>query len=354
MSVLSLLRRLLQTVLALWGLVSLVFLLAHRDPVRPAELLLPDQPELSGPETGSAGSALAARRLLEARLGLHLPVFYVGRLVRPSGQVQWQWHGPHNQYHRWLRALLHADLGHSLRSGEPVAAQLGAALRFTLPLTAAALVLVLAAALSLGTRLAGPWRAWHGPVRSLLVAVHSLPLFVVAFGLLLLFANPDLLAWFPVQGLTTEAEPLRWASIGNWVAHLALPVSSLVLVALPDLTLQLEAALRQELRTDYATTARAKGLPERLVVSRHALRNALLPSLTQFTSLVPTLIAGTVVVEVIYAVPGMGRLLAEAAVRRDYPVLIGGMLLTGGARLGALLVADVLYTWADPRIRWQS
>ena len=283
---------------------------------------------------------------------MQLPLFYVGRAAGPG--ASWQWHGSANQYHHWLSALLHGDLGTSLRSGRPVAGQLGAALRYTLPLTATALALVLGVALLLGQQLAAPRRWWHGPVRAALVGVHSVPLFVVALGLLLLFANPDALAWFPVYGLAAADETGGWAQLGGQVAHLVLPVASLVLVALPDLTLQLEAALRQERRADYAVTARAKGLTEAQVIRYHALPNALLPLLTQITELLPALVAGAVVVEVVYALPGMGRLLAEAAALRDYPVLIGGVLVTGAARLGALLLADGLYSWADPRIRWQS
>ena len=353
MTALSLLRRLLQATLALWALVSLVFLLCHRDPTGPAELLLPDQTELSGSLAEQSAAHTAALGVIRARLELQLPVFYVGRAAGSSSGA-WRWHGPANQYHHWLRALLHGDLGTSLRSGRPVAEQLGAALRCTLPLTAAALGLVVGAALLLGQQLAAPRRWWHVPVRAALVGVHSVPLFVVALGLLLLFANPDMLAWFPVYGLATEEDTMGWARLSNQVAHLVLPVASLVLVALPDLTLQLEAALRQERRMDYATTARAKGLGEAQVIRHHALPNALLPLLTQLTDLLPALVAGAVVVEVVYALPGMGRLLAEAAALRDYPVLIGGVLVTGAARLGALLLADVLYSWADPRIRWQN
>lgn len=354
MSALSLLRRLLQTLLALWALVSLVFLLSHHGPTGPAELLLPDRAELSSSSSvnGQVAAQAAALRDVKARLGLHLPLFYVGRGAGPP-LGRWQWHGSANQYHHWLRALLRADLGTSLRSGRPVAGQLGEALRYTLPLTGAALALVLGAALLLGQQLAAPRRWWHVLVRTALVGVQSVPLFVAALGLLLLFANPDVLAWFPVYSLANE-ETTAWARLAGQAAHLVLPVASLVLVALPDLTLQLEAALRQERRTDYATTARAKGLSEAELIRRHALPNALLPLLTQLTGLLPALVAGAVVVEVVYALPGMGRLLAEAAALRDYPVLIGGVLVTGAARLGALLLADILYSWADPRIRWQN
>lgn len=347
-------RRLLQTVLALWALTSLVFLLCRYDRSGPEQQLLPDGSELGLGADGHDPAALAAaRQVLRHRLGLDQPVFYLGRQVPAAADgARWRWHGRANQYHRWLGRLLHGDLGRSLRTGQPVARQLGDALRLTIPLTAAALALAVGAALLLGQRLAGPRRWWHGPVRSVLLALQGVPLFVVALGLLLLLANPQVLAWFPGYGLAPETGLAGWARLGQVVPHLVLPVASLVLAALPELTLQLEAALRHELRADYAATARAKGLGEGRVVRRHALPNALLPTLTQVTGLVPALLAGALVVEVVYALPGVGRLLAGAAALRDYPVVVGGVLLTGAARLGALLLADVLYGWADPRIRW--
>ena len=348
MRLLLLLRRLLGTALALVLLASVVFLLSHRQPGSgPEEQLLPERGDLSGTVAGTAASRARAGQQLRHRLGLDLPLFYVGRKAKG-----WRWHGTRNQYHRWLGSLLRGDLGVSLRSGQPVAALLVSALAYTLPLMAAALGLVVLAALLLGQQLAALKQWWHAPVRSALVSLHSIPLFVVALGLLLLFANPEVLDWFPVYSNLGEETPLGWARLGAGAARLVLPVISLVLVALPDLTLQLEAALRQELRADYATTARAKGLGEGQVIRRHALANALLPTITQVTELLPVLVSGALVVEVVYALPGMGRLLAEAATRYDYPVLIGGVLLVGTARLLTLLLADGLYSWADPRIKW--
>jgi peptide/nickel transport system permease protein len=120
---------------------------------------------------------------------------------------------------------------------------------------------------------------------------------------------------------------------------------------LPELTLPLAAALRRELASPYAVAARAKGVGQRRLVWHHALPNALLPLLVSFTGLLPALVAGAVVVEVLFALPGMGRLLAEAASTQDYPVLIAGVLLTAGARLLALVAADLLQYRLDPRVR---
>jgi peptide/nickel transport system permease protein len=350
-----LLWRLVRTVLAVWALASVVFLLSHRDSDAAVQMALPETSEqgADGPASTPAGR-LATQRAIEQRLGLDVPLFYASRSW-PAGVAQWQWHGAHNQYHRWLSRLLHADLGTSFRTGQPVAARLGHALSFTLPLTGTAALLAVLGALALGQRTAAGPR-WQRPMRALLMGVHALPLFMVALVLLLVFANPEVLGWFPAYGLDqpADAEVGAWSRVGVYALHMALPVIALTVTALPELALQLDAALVRELRTNYATTARAKGLAEGAVVRHHALRNALLPTLTQIAELLPSLVAGAVVVEVVFALPGMGRLLAEAAASRDYPVLVGGVLLTGAARLLALLLADLLYFWADPRIRWQS
>lgn len=344
-----LLWRGLRTVLAVWAMASAVFLLSRQDAASVEQLALPDATDLSSSRNSASAARQEARRALRQRLGLHLPLFYTSRTA--SG---WHWH-PENQYHTWLKQGLRGQLGISYRTGRPVAERLRAALAVTVPLTGTALLLAVGAAVLLGQRLAvRSW--WQTPVRRLLAAVQALPAFVVALLLLLLFATPNFLAWFPAYGLESEIndDAQAWARLGTYAWHLALPVAALVLVALPELTLQLDAALTQELRNGYAATARAKGLSESAVVRRHALRNALLPTLTQVAELLPALVAGAVVVEVVFALPGMGRVLAEAAATRDYPVLLAGVLLTGAARLGALLLADLCYYWADPRIRWHS
>ena len=342
--------RLLRTALAVWAIASAVFLLSRQDATRIEQLALPEAYDMSGYAPGGVAARQAARASLRTRLGLDLPLFYVGR--DPAG---WHWRGLGNQYHNWLRQTAQGNLGFSFRTGQAVTQRLGAALAYTVPLTGAALLLAVAAGLVLAQRLAARPR-WQQPVRAVLVGLQALPLFIVALALLLLFANPELLDWFPAYGLNQSGGPETdaLARAGSYLMHLALPVAALVLVALPELTLQLDASLAQELRTNYATTARAKGLAESAVVRHHALRNALVPTLTQVAELLPALVGGAVVVEVIFALPGMGRLLAEAATMRDYPVLVGGVLLTGAARSLALLLADVLYFWADPRIRWQS
>ena len=285
-------------------------------------------------------------RQLRHRYGLDQPLFYVSW----QDGAGWRWHNSQNQYHAWLTRLGHGDLGRSYREDAPVRTLLGRALRYTLPLTllATAGSLGLAVWLAIGLSYRPGWR--RGVV-ALLHGVQSLPLFLVAVSLLLLLANPDVLAWFPAFGLgPDEADSAGWAGL-NVLYHLALPVLSLVIVSLPVLVIHLDGAIRRELHQPYVATARAKGLARRQVVRRHVLRNALLPTVALLTDLLPNLVAGSVVVEVLFALPGMGRLLAEAAAAQDYPVLLGAVGLVALVRLLAQWLTDLGYQLLDPRIR---
>lgn len=344
--------RLGQAVVAAWAIASLVFVLSHLALSSPELLTLNEVGDLSSPTASatSPASEAAARQRYRHRLGLDEPVFYVTR-TSPA-PANWQWHGTHNQYHRWFMGLLHGQLGTSYRDGQPVTALLKAALAYTLPLTALAMGLVIsgagALALALASGEAAEASGWRAGVRLLLVGLQALPMFALALGLLFFLANPDFFDILPVYSLPTSGAGRQW---GAAAMQLLLPGLALVLAALPELTLTLEAALRHEGQSHYATTARAKGLPIVRLLRHHLLPNALLPTLTSLADLLPTLLAGTVVVETLFTVPGVGRLLAEAAAAHDYPVIVGGVLLTAVARLVALLLADVLALLVDPRIR---
>lgn len=340
--------RLLRLVLAAWLIVSGIFLLSRL--LSPTTALLPfTTGDLILPTSSVREQHVAEGRLLH-RLGLDLPAFYVTPAV--DGQ-SWQWHGLHNQYQRWLNQLLRGNLGYSYRDGQPVTGLLSAALAYTLPLTLSAAVLVVGLSVWLSVYMATHDTFRRYVVRGLYV-LDAVPLFVLGLLLLLLLANPETLALFPAYGLgeAREIAGAPWVvRVGAQLYHLVLPVLCLVLVSLPALVVQLNTTLEQEHRAEYAKTARAKGLPEAAVVRRHTFRNALLPTITQLTNLLPALVAGAVIVEVIFALPGMGRLLADAAARRDYPVVVGGVLLTALVRLFAQALADWLYFVVDPRIR---
>jgi peptide/nickel transport system permease protein len=344
------LLRLARVGLAAWAILSCIFLLsrltAGDDVVRTAF----DAGSYTAPLT--TREKLQAETLIRQRYGLDVPLFYFSLTTpAPASPPAWQWHGATNQYHRWLMGLFRGDLGTSYREDAPVSGLLAAALQHTLPLTALAAFLSVLITLELSIWL-GYHPRWRQLVLAALHAVQSLPLFVVALGLLLLLANPDALAWFPAYGLGEDTGAGPWAQgPGQYLYHAALPTLSLILVSIPGLIIQLDASIRQEIPALYVATARAKGAAPRAVIRRHILRNAVLPVLPLFTELLPSMVAGSVVVEIIYALPGMGRLLAEAASAQDFPVLLGAVLLVALARLISQLFTDVLYQWADPRIR---
>jgi peptide/nickel transport system permease protein len=331
--------------LAAWATASLVFILSRLLAAGAEEAILGETPDL---QVHTLATSPVAHEALRHRLGLDEPVFYVTRTSHDP--ASWRWHGSHNQYHRWLTGLLRGELGWSFRTGQPLGPQLRAAFTYTLPLAVLAAAVAAAAALGLGLALAGGPAAagWRAALHLVLTSVQGIPVYALALGLLFIFANPDALNLLPAYSLADNPANLTPAT---YALQLIMPVLTLVLAVLPELALPLAAALRHELRAAYATTARAKGVPTARLLRRHALPNALLPLLTSFANLLPSLLAGTVLVESVFALPGMGRLLAEAAAAHDYPVVVAGVLLTAGVRLLCLTLADVLYALADPRIR---
>ncbi|MGI4863928.1 MAG: ABC transporter permease [Janthinobacterium lividum] len=340
--------------LAAWATASLVFILSRVLVAGAEEVMLGESDDLRA-HASSIGQAdqLAARQALRQRLGLTEPVFYLTRTSRDS--ATWRWHGTHNQYHHWVVGLLHGQLGASYRDGQPIGPRLRAALAYTLPLAGAAAVVAGLGALALGLALAsGPLAGstgWRAGLQVLLTSLQSIPVFALALGLLFVFANPDALNLLPAYSLGSGSADL---APGAFALQLLMPLLTLVLAVLPELTLPLAAALRRELQADYATTARAKGVPTATLLRRHALPNALLPLLTSFAGLLPTLLAGTVLVETVFAIPGVGRLLAESAAAHDYPVVVAGVLFTAVVRLLCLALADALQALVDPRIRLAS
>lgn len=342
--------RLVQWVFTVWALASLLFLLTSTLPDE-QQLLIRFSETIIGGETPSQKQIADAQLTVRQRLGLTAPVFYFSPAT-PSTSLgwRWQWNGAHNQYHQWLSALMRGNLGKSYRTEEAVSITLVEAITVTVPLTCLATLCIMGISIPLGVWLAA--RSSSHWLYTALYVLDALPLFVVALLLLLLLANPDYFTFFPAFGLGFEEDDSSGASILlQYPQFIVLPLSSLVLSGLTEPTLQLADSLRHEARLDYMLTAQAKGLTRKQALWRHGLRNALLPSLTLFTELLPNLLAGSIVVEFVFALPGLGRLLADAAAARDYPVMLGGVFFVLVARQLMLTLADWLYQLADPRLR---
>lgn len=263
------------------------------------------------------------------------------------------WNGWQNQYHHWLLGLGQGDWGISLRDSRPVTDIIGEALSHTLLLTLVSIVLVFLFATFIGVFLMHQSHfRWRKPVLTFLYALDTIPLFLLTLGLLLLLTGSGLLSFFPSYGLgNANVEDGLLLQLFSQLYYLFIPICCLTLSALPYVTSQVYQALQQIEPQEYVLTARAKGLDEYQVIGKHVLRNALLPLITVFTGFLPSVVGGALVIEVIFAIPGMGRLMADSVMARDYPVILGVVLCLAMAKMLALLLADCLYYLADPRIR---
>jgi ABC-type dipeptide/oligopeptide/nickel transport system permease component len=301
----SLATRLAYTLPVLWLVVSIVFLLIHIVPGDPVEQMLGE---------GARPADIAALRHL---YGLDQPL--------------------HTQYIRYWRGVLHGDLGQSIRLNDSVTHLVLTRYPFTVELTAAALFVALLLAIPAGISAA----LHRGRPRDHVIGVVSLlglsfPAF--ALGPILMILVSIKLGWLPVSG-------------AGDLAHLVLPAVTMGSALAAILTRMVRTSMLEELGQDYIRTARAKGLPERIVVYRHALRNAMIPVLTLIGLQFGALLAGAIVTEKLFSWPGIGRLTVSAIENRDYPLLQGCILAIGLTYVCVNLATDVMYMVINPRIR---
>ncbi len=351
----------------LWLLGTLVFLLSRMLPGSFGEERLLN-PEAGFYSKSSQSSREAAYRQLQQKTGQDLPLFYFslssGTLDTTAAKKQpeslnfllpqFSWHGTANQYHRWLTSVLTGDLSTSYRTGQPVQEMIWKGIGNTFWLLLGSMCATVALALELSILMVRKRMQWlRRLVLPMLFLIDSIPMLVLALLLLVLLANPDFLQLFPVYGMGyyMPGQLSFWQQLGQKLQYMALPLVALVLANLPYLTNQIHGALQATLQADYIRTARAKGLPEHLVIRRHALRNTLLPLITIVSDFLPALVSGSVLVETIFAIPGIGRLLIESVLARDYPVLVAIILVVLLVRMVSYALADVAYTWADPRLK---
>ncbi|MGC4115882.1 MAG: ABC transporter permease [Myxococcales bacterium] len=258
------------------------------------------------------------------------------------------------RYGRWLARVVTFDFGLSTYDHRPVAEKVREALPNTLLLSGLALLLSYLLAVPLGVLAAVHRGRWLDRALSLgLFLVYSLPSYWVAVVLLLLLGGGRYLDWFPLQGLhSAGAESLgRMAWLRDLAWHLVLPVFVLTYASLASLSRYTRASMVEALRQDYVRTARAKGLSERTVVLKHALRNALLPVVTLLGLSLPHLVGGSVIVEQVFGVPGMGRLGFQALEARDYNTVLAVTTLSALLTMAGMLLSDLAQLALDPRIR---
>ncbi|HEY63302.1 MAG TPA: ABC transporter permease [Caldilineae bacterium] len=276
-----------------------------------------------------------------------LPAETRAEILRRHGLDQPLW----RQYVRYLSDLMRVDWGYSYQQKRPI----GDILRERLPWT----VLLTGASLLLSTALGGlfgvltAWRRGQASdigILAFFIFLQSLPAFWVGMIFIAVFAVQ--LGWLPTFGAQTPWRQLTgWARVADILKHLVLPVATLTLVSVPGTFIITRYSMLSVLREDYILVARAKGLTERALMFRHAIRNALLPVATVFMLNLGFVVSGATVVETVFSYPGLGRLLYEAVLNRDYPVLQAAFLLITISVIAGNILADLVYPVLDPRVR---
>lgn len=346
-----LLRRLLALPAALIGITLVVFAAVHAAPGDPAELRPGGVPGEAGPGevSDAAWRAFRERHLLDRPLARQYLHFLGPFDLSPRGH---RWFGGSGE-DPW-HGLLALDLGGELhRPAVGVLDELARRLLVTVPLSAAALLLAYGLAIPLGL-----WSARRrgtradGAVALALFGLHALPTFWVALLLVLVFGATGL-DWLPTIGLASRGAE-DWSAGAralDVLLHALLPVTTLALGSLAYLSRQMRAGLLDALPSTYVLAARAKGLSAEQALVRHALPNAALPILTLAASVLPALVGGSIVVESIFDLPGVGRYAYEGLVYRDYNVVLATATLSAAMTLAGLFAVDLAYAWIDPRIR---
>jgi peptide/nickel transport system permease protein len=265
------------------------------------------------------------------------------------------WYGLDNQYHAWLTGFLRGDFGTSLHKRQAVTQQMKPALFWTLVVNVPALFLAFLIAVPLGIWSAVKrGQAFDKITSSGLFMLYSLPTFWVATMLLIFFTNREYgMDFFPSKFPDDiPAAAPWWRQIGLAAPHLLLPIFCVTYPSIAYIARQARGGMDKVLRQDYIRTARAKGLPERSVVWKHGFRNALFPIITLFASVLPAAIAGSVVIEVIFNIPGMGLLTFEAISQSDWPIVFTVLMLSAVLTVAGMLLADLLYALVDPRVKY--
>jgi len=326
-------RRLLQVIPTFIGITFITFIIIQLAPGNPILMKLQMKGE------GQLADTAATKQIIEETKKLY-------GLDKPIPV----------QYLMWVKRVLTFDFGYSYKDHRKVWDKIKERLPVTLQLNILSILLVYLIAIPAGVYSAVRTESlWDRILTIGFFILYSLPSFWVAVMLIMLFGGGEYWDIFPVYGISSlgaEQYPfLKWLVDRIW--HLVLPVFCLSYGGWAYLSRLMKAELLEVIREDYIRTARAKGLEERIVIMKHALRNALLPLITLLAYLLPSLFGGSVIIESIFSIPGMGQLGFEAVLSRDYPVIMALTTISAILTLIGLILSDVLYAVFDPRIKLQ-
>ena len=264
-------------------------------------------------------------------------------------------HGTDNQYHMWISNLLKGDLGVSYRDGQDVSSKIATALKWTLGMSIAALIISYFFSILFAVIAAYFQSTISSFFTSTFLMLYSIPTFIVATFFVIFLGSSEYLNLFPVYGVGNIDAYMGFLEIiGIRISHLFLPIVCLSYISIAFLYLQVYTSITEAFKKDYIIVAKAKGLSKYKVITKHALRNSLLPLITYISSIFPAIVGGSFVVEYIFSIPGMGMLTLESIFARDYPSIFAILLLVSLLGLVGSLVSDILLTVFDPRINFSE
>lgn len=380
-----LLRRILYFVPVLIAISLLAFIISVNAPGDPVERMISSGTSEEGSSLFRSNAEL--KSYWRKKLGLDLPVFYFSMVSLeehrkekdiasvPSAISAYipviRFH-PVNRYHRWMfgdghpitatgvvysRGVIRGDFGISYQTRQPVTQVIYQRLGWSLFFAVSSLLLAYLISIPLGVWAGAKKNSRFDRYSSLvLFLLYSLPSFWVATLLLMTFANPDALHWFPAAGVkpvTGYPGDAGWLDkVVMSLPYIILPLICYTYGSLAFLSRTMRASVADAMDRDYIRTARSKGLPFRLVVFRHAFRNSLLPAITLLANVFPYLLGGSVIIETIFTLPGMGYETIQAVYNQNYPMIVAIFTLTGLLTVIGYLVSDLLYAIADPRIKY--
>ncbi len=268
------------------------------------------------------------------------------------------WYGSQNQYHQWITKFFKGDFGMSYQDQRPVKTVIWDALQWTLMLSLISMFITYLISIPLGVYSgAHKGSTFDKSTSTVLFLLYSLPSFWVATLLIMFFGGGDFLSWFPAYGVGTDAidDSMNIFQVaGVRLYYLFLPLICFIYPSLAFISRQMRGAMINTLSQDYIRTARAKGLDEKKVLWKHAIKNSLLPIITLFASIFPLAISGAVTLEIIFSIPGMGKTVVEAIFSRNYPIVYTVVMFSAILTLVGNLVADILYALVDPRISFSK
>jgi peptide/nickel transport system permease protein len=332
-----LVQRLLLMVPTFFGITLIAFSIIHLAPGDPAELRAG-----GGLAAGGEGGLSAERRGV------------VERALR-EWRAQYGLNRPlHLQYVIWLKNLFTLDFGSSFKDNQPVWGKILERLPATIKLNVLSTILVYVVAIPLGIYSATHQYSFGDQLTTVGAFVFfALPSFWVGTMAILFLGGGDFYYWFPPGGLQSVAYAADWpwwqkAADQAW--HLCLPVLMLSYGGFASLSRFMRSSMLENLRQDFVQVARSKGLAERVVVYKHVLRNSLIPIVTIMASIIPGLIGGSVIIETLFSIPGIGQLSYDAILARDYPIIMAVFTISSVLTLVSILVSDLLLSVVDPRI----